>query len=326
MANARYHFNNSTGEIELFIPAVRGRVLDLAASIESIQEAVGRGDHQAPLAFDYTEPAVGNDATAQSLGITEQLPNGVQWTSFTGSAAARIHNITLAASQFDGVLVGPGEVFSMGAQLGDVSLDTGYAEALIILGDKTIAGAGGGVCQVSTTLFRVALLTGFPIVERHAHAYRVGYYENGDGPVHLGAGFDATVFFPEVDFKFQNNSTSWLLMETNVDPASGRLTWSFYSTPDGRSVSYSSSGVTNVVPPPDPIWELNSSLPSGDWNDDWKQVDWAVPGADVRVTRTVTRNGQVISSDAFNTHYIAWPARCQYNSSTPPPDGASCPP
>ena len=65
----------------------------------------------------------------------------------------------------------------MGDDLGDVSLDNGFAEALIIFGSRTIKGVGGGVCQVSTTLFRAAFLAGFPIVERYPHAYRVGYYE-----------------------------------------------------------------------------------------------------------------------------------------------------
>jgi vancomycin resistance protein YoaR len=98
--------------------------------------------------------------------------------------------------------------------LGDVSLDNGYAEALIILGDRTIEGVGGGVCQVSTTLFRTAFLGGFPIVERHPHAYRVGYYEqNSSGHINPNfAGLDATVFVPIVDLKFINDTPNWLLM------------------------------------------------------------------------------------------------------------------
>jgi vancomycin resistance protein YoaR len=159
-------------------------------------------------------------------------------------------------------------------------------------------------------------------VERHAHAYRVGYYENYDGPVHLGAGFDATVFFPDVDFKFVNDSDYWLLMETDVDRTTGRLTWRFYSTSDGRSVSYSTTGVKNEVDAPDPRWEPNPALQP----DEVKQTDWAVKGADVYVTRTVTRNGQIIIAEPYNTHYIAWAALCQYSPSTPPPDGSPCPP
>jgi vancomycin resistance protein YoaR len=320
--NARYHFIDSTGQLELFVPSRRGRELSLEKTIQSIQVVAAAGGHQAALAFDYTEPAVGDSETAAGLGISGLLPNGIQWTSFKGSADARIHNITLAAGKFDGHLVAPNETFSMGQHLGDVSFDTGYAEALIILGNRTIKGAGGGVCQVSTTLFRTVFMTGFPVVERHAHAYRVGYYENYDGPVHLGAGFDATVFFPDVDFKFVNDSPYWILMETDVDRTTGRLTWRFYSTSDGRSVSYSTSGIRDEVPAPDPRWDPNPALAPNEV----KQVDWAVPGANVYVTRTVTRNGQTIIAEPYNTHYIAWAATCQYNPDTPPAAGASCPP
>ncbi len=320
--NARYHFNENVNEVELFIPSVRGRELSLEKSIQSIQTVVAQGGHQAALGFDFNDPAVGDHETAASLKISGLLPNGVQWTSFKGSAEPRIHNITLAASKFDGVLVAPGETFSMGGQLGDVDYDTGYAEALIILGNRTLPGAGGGVCQVSTTLFRTVFMTGFQIEVRHPHAYRVGYYENGDGPVHLGVGFDATVSLPDVDFIFLNDSPYWILMETEVDRTSGRLTWRFYSTSDGRSVSYTTSHATNEVDPPDPRWEPNPALRPNEI----KQVDWAVKGADVYVTRTVTRDGQVIISEPYNTHYIAWAAMCQYNPDTPPASDAKCPP
>jgi vancomycin resistance protein YoaR len=321
--NARYQFNDSAGTLELYVPSVRGRELNISKSIESIQAAVAQGAHGAALGFDFVEPEIGDDQTAASLQITGLLPNGQQWTSFKGSAEARIHNITLASEKLNGVLVKPGETFSMGEHVGDVSLDTGYAEALIIMGNRTIKGAGGGVCQVSTTFFRAVFMTGFPIVERYAHAYRVSYYENGDGPVHLGAGFDATVSFPTVDFKFTNDSPYWILMETEVDRAAGRLYWRFYSTSDGRTVDYYSTGVTNETDPPDPKWEENKEL-----TEDWKQVDWAVKGADVTVTRTVYRNGQAILQDRFATHYLPWGAVCQYNPDryTPSADNAPCPP
>jgi vancomycin resistance protein YoaR len=320
--NARYQFDDAAGTLALYIPSQRGRELNIEHSIQSVQEAVAQGAHGAALAFDFVEPEIGDDKTAAELGISGLLPNGNQWTSFAGSAEARIHNIILASEKFNGLLVAPGETFSMGDQLGDVSLDTGYAEALIILGNRTIKGAGGGVCQVSTTLFRVVFMTGLPITERHSHAYRVRYYESGDGPVHLGVGFDATVFFPDVDFKFINDTPYWLLMETEVNRSTGRLYWRFYSTSDGRTVDYYSTGVRNVVDPPDPKWEENDELQPGEV----KQVDWAVKGADVTVTRTVYRDGKVILADQFVTHYLPWGAVCQYHPDTPPEEGAPCPP
>ena len=145
--------------------------------------------------------------TARELGITELVSQGV--TYFLGSAATRVKNIATSAGKFHGVIVGPGETFSFDEFLGDVSLDQGYAEALIIFNGRTIKGVGGGVCQVSTTAFRAAYQAGFPIVERWPHAYRVSWYERGFGP-----GLDATVFAPEVDFKFKNDTPYHLLIET----------------------------------------------------------------------------------------------------------------
>jgi vancomycin resistance protein YoaR len=202
----------------------------------------------------------------------------------------------------------------MADALGDVSLDTGYAEALIILGNRTIQGVGGGVCQVSTTLFRTAFFGGYPIVERHPHAYRVSYYEltrSGNVDEDL-AGLDATVFVPVVDFKFTNDTPNWLLMETYVNAAARTLTWKFYSTSDGRTVEWHTTGPENVVEPPDPLYEENPDLAKGEI----KQVDWEAEGADITVTRTVWRDGEAIYEDTFSTHYLPWRAVYQYGPGT----------
>ena len=199
-----------------------------------------------------------------------------------------------------------------------MSLENGFAEALIIYGNRTIKGVGGGVCQVSTTLFRTVFFAGFPVVERYSHAYRVRYYEetaSDDIDPNL-AGLDATVFFPLVDFKFQNDTPYWMLMDTNVDVGARTLTWKLYSTPDGRTVTWQTSGPTNVVPAPDPLFEENPDLD----RNEIKQVDYAAQGADVNVTRTVWRGGQVYFADQFQTHYLPWQAVCQYGTDTEHPD------
>jgi vancomycin resistance protein YoaR len=193
-------------------------------------------------------------------------------------------------------------------------LDTGYAEALIIYGDRTIRGVGGGVCQVSTTLFRTVFFGGFPVEERYSHAYRVYYYElNQSGGVNAQmAGLDATVYSPIIDFKFTNDSDSWLLMETYVNPTAKTITWKFYSTSDGRTVEWTNSGLKNKKDPPKAIYEENDELPKGTV----KQVDWEVEGADVTVTRIVKRNGQIIIDEQYKTHYEPWTDIFQYGPGT----------
>lgn len=309
-ANTRFIFNDDTRELEVIEAAVIGRSLDTKASIEHINEQLQAGKHEIALQFETLEPDVTDDMTGEDLGITENIES--RTTYFYNSDSAREQNIQIASSQFHGLLIAPGETFSMAEALGDVSLENGYAEALIIYGDQTIQGVGGGVCQVSTTLFRTAFFAGFPIVERHAHAYRVGYYEyeyNGSKNSKW-AGLDATVYVPIVDLKFTNDTDYWLLMETYVVGES--LTWKFYSTDDGRTVNWDSTGLTNVVSAPEPIYRENPDLEKGEI----KQVDYEADGADVTITRTVYKDEKVYFSDKFRTHYQPWQAIFEYGPGT----------
>jgi vancomycin resistance protein YoaR len=158
-------------------------------------------------------------------------------------------------------------------------------------------------------LFRTIFFAGFPVVERVPHAYRVSYYEETSGGIDPKyAGLDATVYFPLVDFKFTNDSPYWILMETSVDEGSRSLTWKLYSTDDGRTVQWSTTGPTNVVPAPKALFKVNPELNPGQIT----QTDYAANGADVTVNRTVTKDGAVYFQDEFRTHYEAWQAVCEY--------------
>jgi len=309
--DARFMFNDETRLLEVIQPAVIGRNLDVYTTIQGINQIIVQGEHTASLNLVYTQPEIGDDSTGEELGITELI--AATTTYFRGSSTERLQNIQMAAANFHGLLVPPGATFSMASEMGSVSLDNGYAEAWIIFGGRTIKGVGGGVCQVSTTLFRTAFFAGFPIVERHPHAYRVSYYEqDAYGYDENMAGLDATVFVPMVDLKFVNDSSNWLLMETYFHPNSRSLTWKFYSTSDGRSVEWETSGPKNIVEPPDPEYEVNPELAKGEI----KQVDWAAEGADVTVTRLVYLDGQVLFSDSFITHYLPWADVYQYGPGT----------
>jgi vancomycin resistance protein YoaR len=310
--NGRFSFDAQTRQLVPLQPSIIGRDLDIEASLQAIHEKLAQGEHAVQLAVKITQPEMGNDASAEKLGITQVVSQ--QTTYFYGSSAERIQNITTAAARFNGVLVAPGATFSMADVMGDVSLDNGYAEALIIYGDRTIKGVGGGVCQVSTTLFRTVFFGGFPVVERYSHAYRVSYYEeNATGAIDTSmVGLDATVFVPVVDFKFKNDSDYWILMETAINVPARTLTWTFYSTSDGRKVDWQSSGLQNIVAPDEPDYQENPELAAGVI----KQVEWEVDGADVTISRTVTRNNQVFFTDQFSTHYTPWRSVFQYGPGT----------
>ncbi len=314
--NARFIFNDETSQIEAIQASKVGRVMDIEASIVAVNDALLRGEHNVALSVSEAQPSVADTATGAELGVTQLIQQ--QTTYFYGSSDARIQNIVAAAERYHGLLVAPGETFSMGSVLGDVSLENGFAEALIIYGGRTIKGVGGGVCQVSTTLFRTVFLAGFPVAERYSHAYRVAYYEmNASGSVDPSlAGMDATVYFPLVDFKFVNDTPYWLLMDTTVNVPARTITWKLYSTSDGRSVTWETTGPSNVVPAPEPLFEENPDLKEGQI----KQVDYSAQGADVTVSRTVWKNDQVYFSDEFQTHYQPWQAICDYGPGTENPE------
>jgi len=314
--NARFYFDDYTRQLVLVASAQEGRTLDVEATLEALEQGLLTGQHTIPLVLRTEPPAVGNDATAQSLGITELV--SAETTYFRGSSPARLQNIEKAAAEFYGLLVPPYATFSMAEVLRDISLENGYAEALIIYNGQTITGVGGGVCQVSTTLFRTAFFGGYPIVERHAHAFRVLYYEQrpGSGIDPALAGLDATVYFPLVDLKFTNDRPYWLLMETYFNRDESSLTWKFYSTDDGRRVEWHNLGLRNVVPAPDPLYQETTDLPPGVC----KQIDYAADGADVTVTRLVyDAQGNVLFNDNIQTHYQAWQAVYQYGAGTENP-------
>jgi vancomycin resistance protein YoaR len=236
-------------------------------------------------------------AKANDFGIEELI--GVGESNYSGSIPERIHNVILAAYRFNGVMIPKDEEFSFNQIIGDISAATGYKQAYIIKGGKTVLGDGGGVCQVSTTLFRAALNTGLPITQRIAHAYRVGYYENDSKP-----GFDATVFNPTADFRFKNDTSAAILIQTEVDEALNILRFRFYGKKDGRAIQISSPTLWDVQPPPPPQNQDDPTLKKGVV----KQVDFAAWGGKANFSYKVTRNGETLFAKDFYSSYRPWQA------------------
>ena len=242
-------------------------------------------------------PAKIQTKDVNNLGIKELI--GIGNSKFAHSIANRIYNVRLAASRFKGVLVAPGDTFSFNDILGDVSSLTGYKQAYIIQDGRTVLGDGGGVCQVSTTLFRAALNAGLPIVERKAHAYRVGYYEQDSPP-----GIDATVYAPLADLKFKNNTPAYILIQSTFNAAKLAMSFEIYGTPDGRKVTLTKPVVSDQVPPAEDLYQDDPTLPKGQI----KQIDFSAWGAKVVFNYQVTLNGQTLTDQKFVSYYHPWQA------------------
>lgn len=253
-------------------------------------------DQNVALLVEHAEPDITN-GDVNNLGIKELIGKGESW--FTGSITNRIFNLKKASDLLNGRLVAPGETFSFNEAVGEISSDTGYKQAYIIKEGKTILGDGGGVCQVSTVLFRAILNAGLPILARTPHAYRVSYYE-----VNYQPGFDATVFQPAPDFKFSNDTPAHILIQTVYDEANKYLAFEIYGTSDGRETEVSKTRIWEVIAPPPDLYIDDPNLPVGKV----VQTEHAARGAKVAFDWKVTRNGEVLQERTFFSNYRPWQA------------------
>ncbi len=292
----------SDGNVTEFTPSKDGITVNENKLIKEIEKYLTKLIEGSEKSYSFTIPTVKSPAKIKTgdinnLGIKTLLGKGV--SHFAGSIPNRIHNVNLAQSKFKGILVPPNEVFSFNEILGDVSAYTGYKSAYVIKDGKTVLGDGGGVCQVSTTLFRAILSAGLPIVERRPHSYRVGYYEQGFGP-----GLDATVYYPTTDLKFKNDTEAYLLIQPTIDNPNYTLTFEIYGTSDERVSTVSKPVITSSTAPAADLYVDDPTLKAGVF----KQIEHRAYGARVVFDYKVERNGEILIDQKFVSNYRPWQA------------------
>ncbi|MCL7453629.1 MAG: VanW family protein [Anaerolineae bacterium] len=292
--DAQFRFDDASGALVTAAESVPGRTLDITSTVALIEVAATGDERTVALPLVSVPPEISSE-NAAALGIVELIAEGK--TSFAGSSAARIQNITVGAAQFDGLLIAPGETFSFNHYLGEVTAEKGYEEGIIIWGNTTRADVGGGLCQVSSTAFRAAFWAGVPIAERWAHAFRVSYYEP---PI----GLDATIYSPQVDLKWVNDTGHYILIQTYVDKANARLSFRFYGTDPGRTVEMDGPHEANPVPHGPAVYRDDPTLPKGQT----KQIEWAKDGLDVTIYRIIKEGGVEVQRDTFFSRYRPWQA------------------
>ncbi|GAA5514338.1 hypothetical protein Dcar01_03093 [Deinococcus carri] len=227
-----------------------------------------------------------------SRGITAHLGTGE--TNYYGSSAARMTNIHVGTRNFQDRLV-EGGVVSFNQMIGPVSTRAGYVTGLVIAGERTADGVGGGICQVSTTVFRALYAAGLPIRERQNHSYQVHYYDP--------QGLDATIYQPKLDLKFANDTGGALWFQADWDDRESRLTINVFGKARDFTVEVGSPRTLSSTPAPADRLIRDASLRAGQR----KQVDWAAPGAVIEVTRKFIRSGQTFKQDTLKSTYRPWP-------------------
>ncbi|MCQ3944407.1 MAG: hypothetical protein DPW11_01350, partial [bacterium] len=295
-------FGYQEGRVTEFAPSKDGIKISVEATSNEFQEGMKQlieGEEQninIEIQAERTSPQVTMDKINE-LGIKERIGRGESY--YAHSIPNRVYNVGLAAERINTALVPPGEEVSFNKLVGEVSAATGYRSAYIISQGRTVLGDGGGLCQVSTTLFRAAMNAGLPILERWGHSYRVSYYEQNSKP-----GIDATVIAPSKDFRFKNDTPGHILIQTINDPKELHLIIEIYGTSDGRVATVTEPKVWGITPPLPTIYQDDPSLPTGTM----KQVDWATGGARTSFEYKVMRNGETLQDQTFSTVYRPWAA------------------
>lgn len=264
--DAKFKFQN--GKAEIFIPSVQGMELNINGSANIIAAAMIENKPSASLIFDTIEPDITLEKI-NNLGIKTFLGRGE--SDYGKSPVSRIHNIKIGMLKFNGIILKPGEEFSFNKFLGEVDGQNGYQAELVIKNGQLVREYGGGLCQVSTTIFRAAILSGLTVSERKPHSFPVQYYNP--------QGFDSTIYPGITDLKFVNNTPNHILIQTKV--IGSKLTVEIYGSDDGREVKIEG-----------PI-----------------QYDRRTNGAmKAYFIRKIHKNGELIKEERFDSIYKAPPA------------------
>ena len=245
-----------------------------------------------PITFVQKEPFI----TAATIGrykIRDRI--GTATTSFRGSSVSRKHNIAIGAQRVSGLLIAPGEEFSLVRALGEISEEEGFEKEYVIKGDRSVKEAGGGLCQLATTVFRAALNAGLPITERKNHSYVVGYY---------GPGLDATIYGPWPDLRFVNDTGEYLLFQMKI--TGDTVAADFYGASDKRQVVITEPVLSDYTPPPPDRFIPDPDAP-------WGQMtctDQARKGLTAAATYAVTYANGRVNEQVFKSVYQPWPKIC----------------
>lgn len=291
-----FEFNND--KVTVFNPGEDGLRINYEATFNVLEEALNNrqmSDLQLIVEIDPVDKI----ENFNDMGIKEIIGSG--YSNYAGSPVNRRHNIKVGANKLHGLIIKPGEEFSLVAALGETNKEAGYLPELVIKGNKTIAEYGGGLCQVATTLFRTALATGLPITERKNHSYRVSYYEP--------AGTDATIYIPHPDLRFVNDTTNNILIQARFE-GTNDMYFDFWGTSDGRVATTTYPVIYNIIRPgPTQIIETTELAPG-----QRKCTESAHSGAEAYFDYTVVYNlgleNENKVENRFYSKYVPWREVC----------------
>ncbi len=300
------------GNLQIISPGRTAYRLNIEQTINRVNEMIVSSNRVLELPVEEVQPKATPETLGQ-LGIVEAIASGR--SDFTGSAPYRIANIIRGVELVSGILVPPDGEFSFNENVGEIDAAHGFVDGYAIVGNRTQLEPGGGICQVSTTLFRAAFYSGLPFTDWTPHRFRISWYEKYDS-----IGMDSTIFTGGgPDLKFVNDTGNWVLIEGVVDQAAAMVTYTLYGTKvPGREVLRTDANITSQAPAPtQPVYINDPEQPVGTYH----QTDTSRGGMDIEVTRTIMQDGVEVRSTTYRTQFQPWPNIFVKNPKTPLPAG-----
>ncbi|GGR70843.1 hypothetical protein GCM10008959_35710 [Deinococcus seoulensis] len=279
-----------------------GWTFDRAATSHNLYVAIQGGKDSAEVAFKRTEPGRSAEVLARR-GVLWHVATGQ--SSYAGSPDFREKNILVGAAKLDNMFVAPGEEFDFNKSIGEIDASTGFVKGFVISGGTLTKEDGGGICQVSTTVFRALYQAGLPITERHEHSHRVSYYD----PV----GYEATVYAPQKNLRMKNDTGKHIFIQASWNRADQTLRFDVFGANTGREVTVSRPVVTDFKAPADPSYTPDDRVALGGQ----RQLDQPVQGMTSVIERTIKVGGKTISSDTLKSVYKPWGAVYGVNPNDP---------
>ncbi|MEK7452198.1 MAG: VanW family protein, partial [Patescibacteria group bacterium] len=301
--NARFKIADK--RVTEFVQNVDGRSVDELAlyrdTLEAISKNVEPAQTNQPISLTMEiQKAPITTASVNDLGITDKLGEG--YSTYKGSPKNRKKNIQNGVRLLNGLLIAPGDTFSLLEALRPFTIENGYLPELVIKGDKIEPELGGGLCQIGTTTFRAVMHAGLPILERSNHSLMVSYYND---PINKNPGTYATIYEPAPDFKFLNDTGYYLLLSAENLTDKQQLRFTFWGTSDGRKGTYSPPIILKRFPVGEPIMTESVDLKPGE-----EKCQEAHAGANATFTYTIKHPDGTQTDKIFNSHYRPLPKMC----------------
>ncbi|OPX84699.1 MAG: Vancomycin B-type resistance protein VanW [Pelotomaculum sp. PtaB.Bin104] len=232
------------------VPAKEGIGVDQEKLKKELAQVLAENKQLAVELALVTKAPSRSTTMVEAMGVNGLLAG--YFTNFDASKISRSYNINVAAKAFDEQIILPGQEVSFNQLVGPRSSEAGYKNAPVIVNDELVEGLGGGVCQVSTTLYNCVLLAGLEIVERYNHSLPVSY---------IPIGRDATVVYDVLDFKFRNSTDSSIFVKAYV--TGGTIGFKFYGNTAYKRDVKVNTWVTQEIEP-GVVYESDPTLPKGE--------------------------------------------------------------